>query len=148
MQAFEAVLVTLAGVVLAAVLAYLAYRGVRIFRDRAHERGEAMRLLGELVGALRDAKEHTAAVPKLVEGLIAVTKAQVDQLTKVEEAVKLLQRCLFSSDDNRGYLQYSEPDASAEYERQELIDKGIAPAEAAARVKETDIWRQFNLSRR
>jgi hypothetical protein len=89
--------------------------------------------------------------PKLLEGLIAVSQAQVKELEGVSGIVAQLHRALFSKDGD-GYQEYSEGEASRQYEIERRMTLDNVDRDQATRIveeghRETDLYSQMKVER-
>lgn len=103
---------------------------------------EPMKLLAERLGSL----------DKMVDGLVAMTKAAADQLDEFKKLVEIIERSL-SPTDTAGYEEYAEDTVEGQErarraEVRELRRRGVPEREAVARVRERDIYQDLARSRR
>jgi hypothetical protein len=101
--------------------------------------------LAILSSAVRNGALDFQAIPRLVEGLTAVTKEEVDQLAEIQKVVATLSDAMFGTNAG-GYIKEAENNterANRAYEIQQLRRNGIPQSEAEARVDERDLWKRM-----
>ena len=120
----------------------VCWRKAKMFFDMV----DSLRVsLAHLAFAVQDGSLDFKAIPKLVEGLTAVTKEEVEQLAEIQKVVATLSDAMFGSSPS-SYMKQAEENterANRAYEIQQLQRNGVPRAEAEARVDERDLWKRM-----
>lgn len=108
------------------------------------------KLSSEAAGKHRlEFSEEMAQVPKMLNGLVGVTKAHLEQLIKVERVVEKLHGTMFSGDGGSSFVQPGPEEKSRAYEIAQLIRTGMSQAEAEERAGQRSdaLWDNFGVER-
>lgn len=140
------------GYVIAAValISYLLYKNHKRKSGSLTSLSEAMVRLADVTERLEKKQQENAAyvdsVPKVLEGILELTKALVESMAGVSRAVDSFQGSLFAK--NGDYGKYSDSETqrkNEEYEIQSLMKTaGIPEAAARDRVREANIYRNIH----
>ena len=102
---------------------------------------------------LKAIAEHSVTIEKMVDGLILVSKTQVEYLERVEKAVDTFRKGILQPDPRNvppagdTFQEYDEEAASREGDIQEYMRSGMPRKEAEARVGQADIWKRMTVQR-
>jgi hypothetical protein len=90
-------------------------------------RAEGLKVESDLTQSIRElnalmagTKDYTETVPKLIAGLIKVSHVQVEELQKLQEAVKMFHDSMFGGEP-KALIEYNEAAAGREHEVMETM---------------------------
>ena len=149
--------------VIATVFATLAFVaaiawGILVYRawKRQNESRAALQAAIQAhTDTLKAIAEHSVTIEKMVDGLILVSKTQVEYLERVEKAVDTFRKGILQPAPwvvpqppaGDTFQEYDEEAASREGDIQEYMRSGMPRKEAEARVGQADIWKRMTVQR-
>ena len=126
----------------------------RAWKQQNESRAKLQAAIEAHTDSLKAIADHSVVLGKMIDGLIQVSKVQVDHLERVEKAVEqfregLLQPAPWVVPPAPGdsFQEYDEVAASREGEIQEYMRSGMQRKEAEERVGQADIWKKMTVRR-